>query len=318
MSSQEKNAEAWAFWESLGSKISLAPMVEMCDLPFRILVRNHGIKLCWTGMINSNQWNMSKTYRNKIFQTNEHDKPLVCQISGSLDSDIISTAKDLSNFCCAVDINLGCCQKVARRSQFGYFMVETEDKRVNVLKLLKNVVKEINVPLFVKMRMIDGDVKETVEFAKKIEETGVKLITIHARTTEQDKNGSVNVDCIKEIVRNAKIPIIANGGIKTLDEAKEIIEKTGAAGVMVAQALLKNPVAFDNGCKMSSIEVANEYIALYKQYGTDFDALRHHLFYILDSELGDSNLKRAQLGKSHTVSEIESFLSTLLNDNNPV
>lgn len=307
----EKNIEAWIFWESLNSKISLAPMVEMCDLPFRILVRKHCVNLCWTGMINSNQWNMSKTYRNKIFQTNDLDKPLVCQISGSISSDIIRTAKDLSNFCCAIDINLGCCQKVAKRSQFGYFMVDTADKRVNVLNLLKNVVKEINVPLFVKMRMIDGDIKETVEFAKKVEETGVKLITIHGRTTEQDKNGNVNIDCISEIVKNTRIPIIANGGVKSLEEANEIMMKTGAAGVMVAQALLRNPVVFDKDCKMNQIEIAQEYISLYKQYGNDFDALRHHLFYILDSELGDSNTKRSQLGTSHTVPELESFISTL-------
>ncbi|KAH0792644.1 tRNA-dihydrouridine(16/17) synthase [NAD(P)(+)] [Histomonas meleagridis] len=315
MEETQKNKEAWDFWSQFGSNpICLAPMVELGDLPFRILVRRHKVNICWTGMINANQWNMSKKFRESVMRTAECDKPLVAQISGSIESDLIGTAKSISTRCCAIDINLGCCQKVAKRGRFGYFMVDTNEKRINVLKLIKTLSSEICVPLFAKIRMIDDNIESTVEFAKQLESVGVKLITVHGRNTEQDKNGDVNVQCIREIVKSVGIPVIANGGIKSPEEAEEIIKKTGAAGAMVAQALLKNPVLFDKDANLNGFDVAREYISLYKEFGGNFDATRRHMFYIFDKELGEDGVKRGNLARCRTPEELETFIDALQND----
>lgn len=295
------------------NKAFLAPMVELGDIAFRIQVRRHKVLLCWTGMINANQWNMSKTYQREILPVSELDTPLVCQISGSVESDFISAAETISQFCCAVDLNLGCCMRIAKRGEFGYYSVNTENKRQNVIKCVKQISTSIKVPLFVKIRILSDEEGRpspelTALFAQQLENAGASLITIHGRSEQQDKNGDIDIECIKSIVKLVKIPVIANGGISSIEQAKNVMKETGASGVMAAQALLKNPTLFDEDSHMTSSQMAREYLEIYKQIGGKFDAARHHLFYFFDKELGDNKKARARLGTSRTVEELESFI----------
>lgn len=312
--------DSWKFWKQFGEKpICLAPMVEMNDLAFRILVRRHEVKVCWTGMINSKQWNMSKKYQQTTFQTNEIDKPLICQISGSLDSDLLSTARSLSSSCCALDINLGCCQKVAKRGNYGYFMVDTENKRQDVIKLVSDISNSITVPLCVKIRMIENDINLTVNFAKELEKAGAKILTIHARSAQQDKSGCINIECVKEIVKNLSIPVIANGGITSKQEAEQVLNETGAAGVMIGQALLKNPALLecDNNDpeekkRKNLFDVAREYLSIVKSVGgCGLDIVTRHLFYIFDNIMGTNNELRQKLSTTGNMDEIEKFVDFL-------
>jgi tRNA-dihydrouridine synthase 1 len=88
----------------------LAPMAEVNDLPFRLLVRRHGIGVCYTGMINAEQWVTSRRYQRRIFNTCPSDRPLVVQLGGSDHEHLLRAATDLSPFCDAIDLNLGCTQ----------------------------------------------------------------------------------------------------------------------------------------------------------------------------------------------------------------
>ena len=302
-------------WESYGKyPICLAPMVDMCDIAFRILCRRHGISCAWTGMINTNSWNASKTYRQNQVQIDPEDKPLVMQISGAIDTDILSTAKGLSEFGFPIDINLGCCQRVAKRGEYGYFMVNTEEKRRNVIEVVCELVKNLKVPLYAKIRELtdeNGTPSEeiTVEFAKQLEKAGVSLITIHGRPASQDKKGPVDTNLVKAIASSLKIPVIANGGINTLEDAKKIIDETGAVAAMSAQALLYDPSAFDPNGSQPRCAIAREYLEICKRFPKiPFDVIRRHFFYFFDKELGTNGKNRATLGMVRDMEGLEKFI----------
>lgn len=308
-------------WESYGKyPIVLAPMVDMCDLPFRIQCRRHNIKCCWTGMINTNQWNRSKKYRQSIFCSSNNDKPLVMQISGSIDSGIVDASKSLSAYGTPIDINLGCCQKIAKRSEYGYFLVDKEDKRRNVIEIIREVAASINVPLYAKIRQLtdsDGNpnVDITVDFAKELAKAGVCLITVHARPASQDKKGPADYTLIQKIVESVDIPVVANGGINSLDQAIYIMKETGCTACMSAQQLLHDPSSFDPECKMDKFELALEYLDLFDEYGSELPIARRHMFYRFESELEGNSLAKERLGTCRTSHEIRSFIRDLKSNN---
>ena len=172
-----------------------------------------------------------------------------------------------------------------------------------------------DVPLFVKVRMLQdekgqSDIDLTVAFCKELEKAGAKLITVHGRPASQDKHGEVSLECIKRVVESVKIPVVANGGIVSKEQAKEMIEATGAAGVMVAQALLKNPSTFDEQL-MSPFEVCREYLHIYREFGGPFEAARRHMFYFLDDVLGTNGELRGRLGKCPDVEALATFIDDL-------
>jgi tRNA-dihydrouridine synthase 1 len=312
-----RNDAAFAFLGQFGDHpICLAPMIDVNDLPFRLMVRRYGISLCWTGMINANQWNMSRRYRT-LLQLSDADRPLVCQISGAVSSDIVSCAQTVASFsgCVAIDLNLGCCVSIAKRSGFGFYMVETEGKRHDALELIGAMATALPIPLFVKMRMLDDEsgvpsLALTVGFAQAIERAGAKLITVHGRSRRQDKSGDTDLALIRAIVDAVGIPVIANGGISSVEGVAEALVQTGAAAVMVGQALLRNPRLFA-GVSADRFDIAREYLDLAAEYNGPFEAARKHLFYFLDEALGDDSTARAKLGTARSMAELAEFISYL-------
>ncbi|EAY05891.1 hypothetical protein TVAG_353310 [Trichomonas vaginalis G3] len=305
------------FWKSLGEyPVCLAPMVEMGDIAFRILCHRHGCDVCWTGMINGSQWNRSKTYRQQQIEYSEEDRPLVIQISGSIDVDLLTTAKSMSEFGVPIDINLGCCQKVAKRGEYGYFMVDSEQKRQNVVNLIKSIPSEITVPLYVKIRALTDEsgipsIPITVDFAKHLEEAGASLITIHGRSAAQDKHGPLNKELVKAVVQAVSIPVIVNGGINSLDDARNMIRETGAIAAMSAQSLLMDPTLFDKNGRQPNTVFALEYLDIFEKYHVPFDVARRHFFYFFDKELGLNGQKRAALGRISDIQGLRDFVGEI-------
>jgi tRNA-dihydrouridine synthase 1 len=245
---------------------ALAPMAEMNDLAFRLLCRRHGVQLCFTGMINTHTWSANPNLRDGLLRTTPDDHPLIVQLSGSDAAELIATAADLSSTADAFDINLGCTHHIARRGQYGYFMVNTEDKRQKALDVVRSLASSICAPLTAKIRLLskaDGspDVVATCKFARQLEHCGVSLISIHGRHRHLDKAGEVNVGAIRAVVEAVSVPVLANGGISTVDGADELTRLTGARGVMIGQALLNNPRVLEGTAKADPILVGREYLS---------------------------------------------------------
>ena len=291
----------------------LAPMVEVNDLAFRMMVRKHGVQLCFTGMINTHMWAINPADRAKQFQTCPTDRPLIIQLNGNDESELIACALDLIDSADAFDINLGCTQHIARRGKFGYFMVNTEDKRQNVLKLIRKLREQIRVPITAKIRLLSDDDKVpspelTAEFARHLEEAGVSMISVHGRHRQLDKAGNVDAEAIKLIAESVKIPVLANGGVRTKEEADELLRLSGAAGVMVGQGLLANPRMFDAEIDADPVSLGREYLELYKKHSGDRLVAKRHLFNFFESEIKKNTEISKRLKDAWAIEDMEKFL----------
>ncbi len=146
-----------------------------------------------------------------------------------------------------IDINMGCpVPKIAIKSQAGAYLLKNPEK---VYNLVKTVVDAVNIPVTVKIRAgWDKNNINCIEIAKLIEKAGAKAITLHARTRDQGYSGEANWNLIKEVKNNVKIPIIGNGDVKSIYDAKRMIEETGCDAVMIGRACIGNPWIFKE-CK---------------------------------------------------------------------
>lgn len=95
-------------------------------------------------------------------------------------------------------------------------------------------------PISVKMRL-GADKNIAVDFARNLEAAGASRLIVHGRLGSQGYSGSTDYDAIREVVRAVKIPVIANGDIKSLAQAEEVVSRTGAEGVMIGRALVGSP-----------------------------------------------------------------------------
>ena len=294
----------------------LAPMFEVNDLSFRLLCRKYGIKVCWSGMINTHIWVNNPNLRERLFKTIPEDRPLIIQLSGSNEEEIIQTAKDLEGICDAIDLNLGCTQHIARRGQYGYFLVNTEKKRQNVIKMVENISNSLNIPLTVKIRILNNENDEpdfeiTTDFAKALENVGVSLLSIHGRHKKLDKSGPVNINCFKSIVSTLKIPVIINGGIESKEEALNLIQLTGSFGVMVGKGLLKNPSMFNIDSNIIPFQLSMEYIELFKLYPDNFYIARRHIFNFYEKYIRNNEIISEKLKTTHDINNLINIIKEI-------
>lgn len=125
---EEHRKRAWAWFESIGSpKYVCAPMVDQSELSFRMLCRNHGTHLCYTPMLHSRLTVEDKVYLDKMFTTCKEDRPLVVQFCGNEPETLLQACKKVQDRCDAVDINLGCPQGIAKKGNYGSYLLEKPD-----------------------------------------------------------------------------------------------------------------------------------------------------------------------------------------------
>jgi len=228
----------------------LAPMVGGSELAFRLLCRKYGAELCYTPMMSSEQFAVDEAYRCEAFQTCEQDRPLVAHFSAN-DPQILLTASLLiQDQCDAIDINLGCPQRVAHAGHFGSYLMDHKDRPL-VLSMVKKLAENLNIPVFVKIRIYD-DPNETIEYCKQLQEAGAALIAVHARyrvnlvgrSGPGARDGAAILEQVKLIKQAVRIPVISNGNVISWDDVVGNAKYTQADGVMVAEGILDNPALF--------------------------------------------------------------------------
>jgi tRNA-dihydrouridine synthase 1 len=230
------------FWRQLGSpRKVVAPMVDHSDLPYRMMVRKYGADLVYTQMFNANIFAQSKEYRKTNFATCPEDRPLVVQFAGHDPATLLKAAKKVEHLCDAVDLNLGCPQNIAKRGRYGAFLMEELDLLAEIVSTLS---KGLKIPVFCKTR-IYKDFDMSIRLYETLVNAGASLLTIHGRTREEKGQWVREADwgMIARIKKHfaGRVPIIANGGIESLDDVHRCIQHTGADGVMSSEAILENP-----------------------------------------------------------------------------
>lgn len=232
----------------LNSRMILAPMSGISDLPFRILNRKFGAELAFVEMINVRSLGYNSPKTKEMLSTNKADRPLGVQVLGCEPEFILRALDILKNYKYDIlDFNAACpVKKVTRRGE-GASLLKNPLKLQALLKL---VVKNSRVPVTVKIR--SGWDKNSVnarEVALYARDAGISALSIHGRTKTQGYSGKVDYRVIREVKEALDIPVIASGDVLSAELARKMLGETGCDGLLIARGALGNPWIFRQGIK---------------------------------------------------------------------
>jgi len=227
----------------LATNLLLAPIAGYCDLSFRLVARScGGVGMACTDLLSPEGVLRENKRSMELAQTCEADSPLCMQLYGG-DVDKLCEAAMWAEDRGAhvIDINMGCpVDKVTKRDG-GSKLLCDPDKTLRMVEKVKDCL--LRTPLTCKLRLgWDDSCIVAPYLAKRLEEAGVALITIHGRTTEMRFTGQARLDGIASVVAAVKkIPVIGNGDVKTPEDAKRMMEVTRCAGIMIGRGALGRP-----------------------------------------------------------------------------
>ena len=256
----------------------LAPMVNHSDHPFRMLTRKYKAGLCFTPMLNSKLVITDKKYKKKMFHTSPKDRPLVLQLAGHDPETVLKAAELYENQIDIIDLNLGCPQNIAKKGNYGAYLMEDEEL---VYSIVRHCVGKLGIPFSVKIRVFK-DRKRTMVFVKKLEALGICMLTVHGRTKEEKKQmiGDTDWEVIREIKRVLSIPVVANGGIAVFEDVRRCLEFTQCDAVMSAESILEYPALFDfnQGVFYDMDDLIDQYLDFVEIYQDQIGLVKSHLF----------------------------------------
>lgn len=228
---------------TLDNNLIVAPMAGVTDRPFRQLCRRMGAGLAVSEMLSSNPkvWKTDKSL-NRMDHMGETGIRSV-QIAGA-DPDLMAEAAvfNVKNGAQIIDINMGCPAKKVNKKMAGSALMQYPEL---VEKIVKAVVNAVDVPVTLKTRTgWNPENRNGVEIAKIAERNGIQSLAIHGRTRACMYKGEAEYHTIREIKEAVSIPVIANGDIRTPQQAKEVLAFTKADGLMIGRAAQGRPWIF--------------------------------------------------------------------------
>lgn len=215
-------------------------MAGVTDVPFRHVCRSMGAGLVVAEMVASNANLRETALSAHRFQPDPRDAIPVVQLLGADPAEMAAAARYAQTCGAAiVDLNFGCPARVVCGKACGSAIMQDE---ALAERILKEVVRAVDIPVTMKMRTgWDDEHKNAVTIARIAQDAGVKALTVHGRTRAQRFNGTAEYDTIADVVKEVAIPVVANGDIDSPEKARAVIERTGAAGVMIGRAAYGNP-----------------------------------------------------------------------------
>jgi len=223
----------------------LAPMEDVSDPPFRALCKQHGCDLMYTEFISVEGLIRDAEKSVKKLDINNEERPIGIQIFGAEYASMMKAAEIIEEAQPDIlDINYGCpVQKVVCKLA-GAGILKDVDKMVS---LTEAVVKSTSLPVTVKTRLgWDESSIRIVEVAERLQDIGIKALSIHARTRSQMYKGHSDWSWIAKVKENPrmKIPVFGNGDIDTPQKALEYKNKYGVDGIMIGRASIGYPWIF--------------------------------------------------------------------------
>jgi len=219
----------------LPSTVVLAPMAGVTDRPFRILCRKLGAGLAASEMLTSDTrlWSTSKSRRRMSHEG--EPEPRVVQLAGSESQALAEAARmNVDLGAQIIDLNMGCPAKKVCGKLCGSALLQNE---ALVAEILAAVVAAVSVPVTLKIRTgWDRNNRNGVRIAQIAEGAGIQALAVHGRTRADFYAGEAEYETIRNIKSAVRIPIFANGDIKTPQKAREVLDFTGADGVMLGRA----------------------------------------------------------------------------------
>ena len=232
---------------SLGEfPLLLAPMEDVSDPPFRALCKKYGADIMYTEFISSEGLIRDAAKSIQKLDIFEYERPIGIQIFGSE----ISSMRKATEVCekanpDLIDINYGCPVKKVACKGAGAGILQDIPKMV---EMTREIVKSTSLPVTVKTRLgWDESSKYIVEVAERLQDVGIKAISIHGRTRAQMYKGSADWSLIADIKNNPRmnIPVFGNGDIDSPEKALKYKNKYGVDGIMIGRASIGNPWFFN-------------------------------------------------------------------------
>ncbi len=224
------------------NNVFFAPMAGFSDYAFRALATKLGAGFCVTEMVSAKGLYYNSENTKDLLYVHKDEGPVSVQIFGS-DPSIMRFACEseyLKDFE-VIDINMGCPVNKIYSNGEGSRLMENMPLAEKIVSECVKSGKTITVKFRAGIR--ENNLK-AVEFAKRLEGAGASLITVHGRTKEGLYSGKVHFDEIARVKNAVKIPVIANGGIFSLNDANYMLEQTGADGIAIARGGVFNPLLF--------------------------------------------------------------------------
>ncbi|KST62034.1 tRNA dihydrouridine synthase DusB [Mastigocoleus testarum] len=222
------------------SRVLQSPLSGVTDLVFRRLVRRYAPQsMMYTEMVNATGLHYVKELP-KIMEVDPGERPISIQLFDCRPDFLAEAAvKAVDEGADTVDINMGCpVNKITKNGGGSSLLRQPEVAEA----IVREVVKAVEVPVTVKTRIGWNDKEINIlDFAKRMQDAGAKMITVHGRTRSQGYNGNARWEWIARVKEILEIPVIGNGDIFSVEAAVKCLEETGADGVMCSRGTLGYP-----------------------------------------------------------------------------
>lgn len=310
----------------LDPPVALAPMAGITDRPFRDLVRSFGAGLVVSEMVASQEMVQAKPGVRERAELSADVENTAVQIAGREAYWMAEAARQVADRGARmIDINMGCPAKKVTNGYSGSALLKTPD---HALSLIEAVVEAVDVPVTLKTRLgWDDDCLNAADVARRAEEAGVQMVTIHGRTRCQFYKGRANWAAIADVRKAVTVPLLANGDILGASDARAALDASGADGVMIGRGVQGKPwllaqVAHDlwdseapdipSGSVLIDM-VSGHYEAMLEFYGGDLGlrVARKHLGWYMD-EVGTPAPLRREVLTARTAADVLRLLPDAL------
>jgi tRNA-dihydrouridine synthase B len=224
--------------------VILAPMEEVSDAAFRRVCRARGADVCVTEFVRAESLVKNGPRELNKIELGPGDTPTAIQIYGS-DPACLSEAAEIAERAepVYVDINCGCWVPRIARNGAGAGWLRSPDAMVDMAKL---VVERVALPVTVKTRIGWGDELSMplVDLARRLEDVGVRALTVHCRTAKMGYSGDADWSWAHKAREAVRIPVIVNGDIRSAEDCQRALEVTACAGAMIGRRAIQHPWIF--------------------------------------------------------------------------